>query len=95
MAETETNQTESHQRTPEDIEAEIARTRVELADTASAVAEKTDVKAQAQKKVDETKAHAQQKVDETKTAVSENPVPVAAIAGALVGAFLLLWLWRR
>ena len=84
MAETETNQTEARERTPEEIEAEIERTREELADTASAVAEKTDVKAQAQKKVDETKAQAR-----------ENPVPIAAVAGGLLALLILIRLVRR
>jgi Protein of unknown function (DUF3618) len=51
-------------RTPEEIEADIERTRREMGDTVAAVAEKTDVKAQAKSKVEETKARLIEKKDE-------------------------------
>lgn len=67
-------------RTPEQIRAEIDATREELGDTVEALAEKTDVK-----------AHAQAKIEE----VRRNPKPVAiAVAGIVIVAFLL-WRWRR
>ena len=52
------------QRTPEEIEAEIERTRREMGDTVAAVAEKADVKAQAKSKVDETRERLLHKKDE-------------------------------
>jgi ElaB/YqjD/DUF883 family membrane-anchored ribosome-binding protein len=65
--------------TPAEIRAEIEETREELGDTVEALAEKTDVKAQAKAKVEDVKEK-----------VNENPKPVA-IAGALVVLFIL---WR-
>lgn len=53
---------EAEPRTPEEIEAEIERTRQELGDTVAAVAEKADVKTQAKLKVDEAKARVKEKV---------------------------------
>jgi ElaB/YqjD/DUF883 family membrane-anchored ribosome-binding protein len=55
---------ETEQRTPEQIEADIERTRRELGDTVAAVAEKADVKAQAKQKVDEAKARLTDKKDD-------------------------------
>lgn len=57
-------------RDPEEIRREIEETRRELGDTVAAVAEKADVKAQAQAKVDDVKAQAQSKVDEVKQKVT-------------------------
>jgi ElaB/YqjD/DUF883 family membrane-anchored ribosome-binding protein len=51
-------------RSPEEIRADIERTRRELGETAAAVAAKTDVKAQAKAKADETKQRATEKKDE-------------------------------
>jgi chromosome segregation ATPase len=94
---------EAEERTPEQIEAEIERTRRDMGDTVAAVAEKADVKAQARQKVDEAK----QKVEEAKARLrakapasagdgagtvgrvaSENR-RVLAIGGAVLVAFLL------
>jgi ElaB/YqjD/DUF883 family membrane-anchored ribosome-binding protein len=55
---------ETDQRTPEQIEADIERTRRDLGDTVAAVAEKADVKAQAKSKVDEAKARLADKKDD-------------------------------
>jgi uncharacterized protein (TIGR03382 family) len=66
-------------RTPEQIEAEIEATREELGETVSALAEKTDIKGQAQHRLEETKA---------------NPVPLAVAAG-VAGLAAVVWLWRR
>ena len=46
---------ETEQRTPEQIEADIERTRREMGDTVAAVAEKADVKTRPRLKVDEAK----------------------------------------
>jgi ElaB/YqjD/DUF883 family membrane-anchored ribosome-binding protein len=51
---------------PDQIREEIAATREELGDTIEALAEKTDVKAQADRKIEETKAQARQKFEGTK-----------------------------
>lgn len=52
--------------TPEEIAADIARTRARLADNVDALADKLDVKSRAQDKVDDVRATAQAKVDEVK-----------------------------
>ncbi len=57
-------------RTPEQIRADIEHTREELADTAAALAEKADVKARANEKVEETKAKLTAKVDDAKAKVT-------------------------
>ena len=51
-------------RTPEEIEADIERTRRELGDTVAAVAEKADVKGQAKAKVEDAKARIAGKKDD-------------------------------
>ena len=77
---------------------EIEETREDLGDTVEQLAQKADVKAQAQAKVDETKQQAQAKVEETKQQAQakvtrpENPAPVAGIAAGVAGLLLLLWL---
>jgi F0F1-type ATP synthase membrane subunit b/b' len=60
----------SESRTPEQIKADIEHTREELADTAAALADKADVKARAQEKVDETKARVTEKVEEARSKVT-------------------------
>jgi hypothetical protein len=52
---------------PDEIEADIVRTRARLAGSVDALAERLDVKARAQEKVDEVKATAQAKADDLKT----------------------------
>ena len=52
------------QRSPEEIRADIERTREQLGDTAAAVAAKADVKAQAKAKAEETKQRMADKKDE-------------------------------
>ncbi len=90
-------------RESEEIKADIETTREDLGDTVEALAEKTDVKAQAKKKATETKEQTQAKVDRAtssaKSAVSElpekvktNPVPFAAAA---VGVLAAVWVLRR
>jgi ElaB/YqjD/DUF883 family membrane-anchored ribosome-binding protein len=55
---------DSGPRDPEQIREEIEATRQELGDTIEAMAEKTDVKAQAHHKLEETKASISEKKDE-------------------------------
>ena len=76
-------ESEKSTRTPEEIEAEIEATREELGETVSALAEKADVKGQAQRKVEETKRKAQ-----------ANPLPIAIAAGT-IGLAAIVWLRRR
>jgi hypothetical protein len=52
---TEAGPPAARQRTPEEIRRDIERARLELGETAAALAEKTDVKAQARAKVEELK----------------------------------------
>ena len=58
--------TEGHERTPEQVRADIEHTRAELGDTVAALAEKTDVKAQARQAVDGAKETVTGKVAEIK-----------------------------
>jgi ElaB/YqjD/DUF883 family membrane-anchored ribosome-binding protein len=62
---------EKGSRDPAEIRAEIKETRGELGDTVAAVAEKTDVKQQAQAKADELKGQAADKAEEAKAKVKE------------------------
>jgi CHASE3 domain sensor protein len=71
----------AEERTPEQIEAEIERTRREMGETVAAVAEKADVKAQAKSKVDETKARITDKKDEVLHRTRE-AAPDSAAQGA-------------
>ena len=98
-------ESEKSTRTPEEIEAEIEATREELGETVSALAEKADVKGQAQRKIEETKRTAQANLSGASDTAKElavnapqrareNPVPfgIAAGVGALVA---IVWLRRR
>lgn len=67
------------QRSPEEIRHDIDRTRGELGDTVEALAEKTDVKAQAKQKVEEVRQTAQQKKEDlVGRAKASSPDQVAA-----------------
>jgi hypothetical protein len=87
---------ETEPRTPEQIEADIERTRREMGDTVAAVAEKADVKTQAKQKVEEAKARlraaapdpAGDGAGKVSRVASENRRPLA-IGGAVLVAFLL------
>jgi hypothetical protein len=82
----------SDDRTPEQIEAEIARTREDLGDTVAAMAAKADVKAQARAKFDETReriaARAPRSAHDAAGAVRANRRPLL-IGGAALAVFLL------
>ena len=76
------------QRTPEEIEADIAAQRAQLAGTVDDLATKLDVKSQAQQKVASLKDSA--------TTDSGTPRPeVLAAVGSLVAMAVVLLLWRR
>ena len=76
--------TEQAQQTPEEIRAEIERTRRELGDTVDALSHKANVKEQARLKKNEVQER-----------VSSNPVPVAAVIGGVVALVVLVRLIRR
>jgi uncharacterized protein YoxC len=80
----ERQQPEKQQPDPEELREDIQQTREELGATVEALAEKADVKTQAQQKVDEVKA-------EATTQVQQNRTPLIAAGVAL----LLLILIRR
>lgn len=72
--------TEAHD--PEQLREEIEATREELGDTVEALSAKTDVKAQAKRKVEETKASVNEKKDELLgKARQASPETVATVAG--------------
>jgi hypothetical protein len=72
------------QQTPEEIRAEIERTRRELGDTVDALSHKANVKEQARLKKDEVQER-----------VSSNPVPLAAVIGGGIAILLLMRMLRR
>jgi hypothetical protein len=75
------------QKTPEELEAEIARQREQLAGTVDDLAAKLDVKSQAQRKVASLKDSA--------TTDSGSPRPeVLAAVGSLVAMAAVLVVWR-
>jgi ElaB/YqjD/DUF883 family membrane-anchored ribosome-binding protein len=66
---------------PDQIRAEIEQTREELGDTVAALSAKTDVKAQAQRRVQDTKATVEEKRDHIVTKAKEI-TPESAMAAA-------------
>jgi hypothetical protein len=72
------------QQTPEELRREIERTRRELGETVDALSHKADVKEQARLKKEEVRER-----------VSDNPVPLVAVAGSIVALVVLLRLIRR
>jgi hypothetical protein len=79
-------------RSPEEIRADIDRTRLELGDTVEALGKKTDVKGQAREKVDEIKQRvssaAPSSAHEATATARRNPLPFA-IGGAVIFGFLI------
>lgn len=74
-------------KTPEELEAEIARQRQQLAETVDELTAKLDVKAQAQHKVADLKDAA--------TTDDGSPRPeVLAAAGSLLAMAVVLVVWR-
>jgi len=72
---------DGHQKTPEEIEAEIEQTRQDLGDTVQALAGKVDVKAQAKDKIAQVRDTAELKKDELASRVRA-ATPESAGAGA-------------
>ena len=75
------------EKSPDELRRDIEQTREQLGDTVEALAEKTDVKAQAKLRADSLKGTARQKRDEV-TAKAKAATPESANAGAqqVVGA---------
>jgi ElaB/YqjD/DUF883 family membrane-anchored ribosome-binding protein len=67
----EAGRREAEQREPEEIRRDIEATRRELGDTAAALAQKTDVKAQAKERIEQAKARVGEKGREISGRVSE------------------------
>jgi len=65
-----------------EIEADIAETRARLADSVDALADKVNVKARAQEKVDDVKSTAQAKVDDVRATAQAKVNEVRATAQA-------------
>lgn len=82
--------TEAHERTPEQVRADIEHTRAELGDTVAALAEKTDVKAQAKQAVDGARETVGDAGQRAKRFAGENTLVLVVI-----GAFALGWLIRN
>ena len=68
-------------REPEEIREEIARTRGEVGDTVAALAEKSDVKAHARRRIEGIKADARQRGERLKTRARDSS-PEGARQGA-------------
>jgi len=78
----------------DEIEADIARTREELADTVDELAARLDVKTRAQDRVRQTKDQAAARVRE----LNDRAGPEGRLVGALTAAVLVfaaLVTWRR
>jgi hypothetical protein len=69
------------QASPEELQAEIEKTREELGDTVEALAEKADVKAQAKARIESAKDAAQQKKETVSTTI-KSATPESAAVGA-------------
>jgi hypothetical protein len=76
-----TGPAEQRERTPEEIRADIERTRREVGDTAEALAAKTDVKARASERIDEIKANVRDKAENLKPSGGSTSQGGAADAG--------------
>ncbi len=72
----------SGSREPEEIQREIEQTREELGETVGALAQKTDVKAQAKHKLEDTKASISGKKDRVLGSVKEASPDSATTAAA-------------
>jgi hypothetical protein len=79
-----TEQPQQTQQTPEEIRAEIERTRRELGDTVDALSHKANVKEQARIKKDEVQER-----------VSSNPMPVVAVIGGALALLVVLRVLRK
>jgi len=81
----EPRDSEGDEPTPEELRAEIERTREELGDTVEALAAKTDVKGRARARVDDIKSNAVAKKDELTAKVKEKASGGNSSDGQTVG----------
>jgi hypothetical protein len=82
-------------RGPDEIRADIEHTREELGETVEALAAKTDIKRQAEAKVEDTKHRVNAKVDALKRAAADNPATVRTIGVVAVAVMIGVILARR
>jgi ElaB/YqjD/DUF883 family membrane-anchored ribosome-binding protein len=75
------DETGGEQKSPEELRAEIEQTREDLGDTVQALADKSDVKAQARDRIAAVKQTAQQKKDQF-ISKAKTATPESASAGA-------------
>jgi signal transduction histidine kinase len=80
---------------PDQIREEIEETREELGDTVAALAGKSDVRAQARKKLEEASETAERKLAEVRETIQRNPGPAAAAGGAVALVMLVRRVRRR
>ncbi len=73
-------------RTPEEIQAEIDRTREDLGDTVASVADKADVKKQTKKKVKKKTEEVKAQVAEIRDAASDKVSDAKEDTGAISGS---------
>ena len=82
-------------RETEQIREEIEDTREELGDTVAALAEKSDIRAQARKKLEEVSVTVKRKFSELPETIQHNPGPAAAAGGAVVLVMVVRRIRRR
>jgi hypothetical protein len=81
---------------PQELRAEIRRTRAELGQTIEALAAKTDVKARAKDAVADVTDSAKARAQVMRARVTQRPAPVIAIvAGLLTAVAVTVYLARR
>ena len=77
---------------PQELREEIAATREDLGATVQALADKADVKARAQEKIDQRKQQAGHAAEQAVEQVRRRPLPFATagalVAGVVIGMFL-------
>src|SRR5436305_518432 len=78
----------------EELQADIERTREQLGETVSALADKADVKGRVQDKAAETKEAVVQRGRELSTKTKARPV-VPIVVGVVAVVGVVLWLRRR
>lgn len=80
---------------PEQIREEIEDTREELGDTVAALAEKSDIRAQARRKLEEARGTTKRKLSDLPETIQRNPGPAAAAGGAVVLVMVVRRIRRR
>jgi Protein of unknown function (DUF3618) len=80
---------------PQQLAAEIERTRERLGETVDALAAKADVKARAQQRADRLTGQLKSKANEAKRQIARRPIPVAVSVGAVAALGLTFLLIRH